>query len=382
MPPTPEEGSQSGSYVLSYPGVAFTFPVQDMAWTQNNDFVSLLSSPSAAPARSMAIYEGASWQEARRNLYSRPFPSARPLILNRGKESRPHEVDYVVVRGNGELDIMRKNSQPFQVVLSKSTPQDLVAELGPPDAIYRKSDRRLSIHKTQRNQQNLLPLGYDDSTDTDQASSQAATDESDAYDGRETPNDLYTDIATECFYNYFHHGFDIFISYPTHMSRPLSGTHANDAKQRGYTEGDQLVATKILLHGNIPGSYPFNRHRRCRWVIDAENIGLGTLNLSSETPFSTLSESLQQTLDGGLPDHGQINAFKQGMVLNRGWGNSPGSSCELLGGWEESDKPQTAKKEKVTGDDGPGLGNTELFGLPGMVFEVLKNDAVSCLTIY
>ena len=30
---------------------------------------------------------------------------------------------------------------------------------------------------------------------------------------------------------------------------------------------DRLVATKLVLHGNIPGSYEFNRHRRCRWDI-------------------------------------------------------------------------------------------------------------------
>lgn len=66
------------------------------------------------------------------------------------------------------------------------------------------------------------------------------------------------------------------------------------------------------------------------------------------------------------------------MVLNRGWGDSPGSSCELLGGWEES--AEGAVRNAAEG--GGGLGNTELFGFPGLVFEVLKNEAVSCLTVF
>jgi len=66
------------------------------------------------------------------------------------------------------------------------------------------------------------------------------------------------------------------------------------------------------------------------------------------------------------------------MVLNRGWGDSPESSVELLGGWEEG----VGEKGGGHGDGVQGLGNTELFGFRGMLFEVLKNDTVSCLTIY
>lgn len=75
------------------------------------------------------------------------------------------------------------------------------------------------------------------------------------------------------------------------------------------------------------------------------------------------------------------------MVLNRGWGDSPGSSCELLGGWEDS----LGGKRNDDGhggngggglDEENGLGNTTLFGFPGLIFEVLKNGAVSGLTVF
>lgn len=83
------------------------------------------------------------------------------------------------------------------------------------------------------------------------------------------------------------------------------------------------------------------------------------------------------------------------MVLNRGWDtHSPSSSIEILGGFED---PAPGKKSRSAGggggqrDDGiVGLGDgnndnngtTELFGFPGLLFEVLKNDCVVAVTVY
>jgi len=72
------------------------------------------------------------------------------------------------------------------------------------------------------------------------------------------------------------------------------------------------------------------------------------------------------------------------MVLNRGWGDSPGSSVELLGGWEDSaggKRVDAAGLGPLDAEQG-GLGNTTLFGFPGLVFEVLKNGVVSGLTVF
>jgi phagosome assembly factor 1 len=68
------------------------------------------------------------------------------------------------------------------------------------------------------------------------------------------------------------------------------------------------------------------------------------------------------------------------MVLNRGWSDSPGSSIELLGGFD--DHPGQKLTPSSAEDGAQGLGNTQLFGFPGLLFEVLKNGTVSCLTVY
>ena len=381
MQPAPDSGSQSGSYILSYPGIAFTFPLQSSAWSHGQDFVSLLSSSSAAAAKSMAIYDGASWREARQALYTKECLDPRSFNINgKGKDLRPDEVDHILVSLNGKLDIIRRNSHPFKISLGVTTPQDLVAELGPPDAIYRKSDRRLSIHRTRpRHASGTSSAGYD-SNDTDH--SHAVTDESDAPDEENPAEALKEDASAECFYNFFYHGFDVFISPDSSRPKRPFPSSANALGPAEVAEPDQLVAMKILIHGNIPGSYPFNRYRRCRWIIDSPAAASAEYTeLNSETPFAELSETLQQIWQSNLDPGDSHGNFQQGMVLNRGWGNSPGSSCELLGGWEENDAPWK-NNEKTTSDDSPGLGNTELFGFPGLVFEVLKNNAVSCLTVY
>ncbi|KAL9102513.1 MAG: hypothetical protein Q9163_002348 [Psora crenata] len=380
--PHPTSGSGVGIYIVSYPGIAFTFPLKDSAWSHSNDFVSLLSSASASTAKSMAIFDGPSWQEARRNLYNPKSLLPRCLINpSGGKDSRPAEIEHALIRGNGKVDLVRRNSSPFKVILRQTTPQDLVAELGPPDAIYHKSDRRLSIHKAQRNQPKLSHARYVDSTDTDQSSTNTTTDESDAQESSQKAHAGNSDVAMECFYNYFHHGFDVFISYPTPSSTASQHIDSKAGSHAAMVEPEQLAVSKILLHGNIPGSYPFNRHRRCRWEIESKHLGNGVSGPNSEAPFSSYSSYLQQIWHDGPVSTQHTDTFKQGMVLNRGWGNSPGSSCELLGGWEESEKLGNCKAQKLACDDGPGLGNTELFGYLGLVFEVLKNDTVSCLTV-
>jgi len=388
-PPLPESVSKIGLYVLSYPGVAFTFPLQDSAWKPDVDFVSLLSSHATA-ATTMAIFDGQSWPEARQDLMVRPCVNPRSLALStRGKEVRPDEVELVNIRGNGKVDLERRNSPSFPIVLGETTPQDLIAELGPPDAIHRKFDRRLSIHRNQHRQQrkrrtfsNNFVANEEEAIDTDQSSNHTITDDSDIDDESQPNGNASVSMSAECFYNYFRHGFDVFISYPTYPSSAIPPTEAVADRQIDEGSTTQLVATKILLHANVPGSYPFNRYRRSRWVIDVQGPEQDVA-LNSETPFTTMSDSLQKTWRDGFANGSSKDSAHKAMVLNRDWGDSPGSSCEILGTWEETTADSQQRGSAGPNVKGsPGFGNTKLYGFPGLLFEVLKNDAVSCLTVY
>ncbi|RAL04275.1 isoleucine--tRNA ligase ISM1 [Aspergillus ibericus CBS 121593] len=372
----PPDSPQSpyGTYVLSYPGVAFSFPLQNSAWSDQCDFVALLSSSAALPATSMAIFQGPSWPESRNKLFTQQpqFPRS-PALASKSRESIADEIEEFLIFGAGKIEVVRRSTPSAQITLSETTPQDLVAEFGPPDAIYRKHDRRIAIHRAAGRSGGEDPLHMGpspgrgiDVTDIDQSSTNSVTDDSD--DELFQPNALDpSSLPTECFFNYFHHGFDAFISYPTTPGPAFPGSDQKDPTPP--SPSSQLVVTKIILHGNVPGSYPFNRHRRSRWKMifsPPDDI------VTSETRYEEVSERLRSVWKGSYASAAEERALQRPMVLNRGWGDSPESSVEFLGGWEES----TGKGQRAGHDaqDG-GLGNTELFGFPGLLFEVMKNGA-------
>jgi isoleucyl-tRNA synthetase len=377
---SPDDGLSDGTYVLSYPGLAFTFPIKHRAWSEKVDFVSILSSNATGPAKSMAIFAGSSWTEARATLYTKtPTYPRLPALSGKSNETVADEIEEVRVLGGGALELVRRNSPVLAIVLNETTPQDLVAELGPPDAIYRKHDRRISIHAkgkpVSRRRSSVSPALDPQALDTDQSSVQSYTEDSD-FDAEldehrtEASND-------ECFYNYFNHGFDVLMSSPGTKSSSFPGFETSEISG---SSSAQLVATKILLHGNVPGSFPFNRHRRSRWTIKP-HADRTESDLTSEMPFSKISSALREVWHDTYKDENEEKQMQRGMVLNRGWGESPESSIELLGDLEESPTRGNADDHSLT-DIGGGMSNTELFGFPGMLFEVLKNDMISCLTVF
>ncbi|EPE27678.1 hypothetical protein GLAREA_04469 [Glarea lozoyensis ATCC 20868] len=389
----PNSGDESGIglYVLSYPGLAFSFPLKSSAWSPSK-IESLFASTNSPPASSMAIFRGKSWPEAREHLFTEAIdPTDTFVTLFKKKETVPTDIRLVRIHGAGEVELVRSGTYtPLWLQMGQTTPQELVAELGPPDAIYRKNDRRMSIHKVRRGTNNrarpdLTDLRLqDDSTDTDQSSAHTATDDSD--DDTEE-SEVAGNLSGECFYNYFYHGFDILISAPSsHSQYPPSKKATNpESEPIIIAPGDapsRLVASKIILHGNIPGSYPFNRHRRCRWEIQYLPLQKGQDVVDSETPFKSIEARLHEEWKSIYQNEEEAKARQRGMVLNRDWGDSPGSSCELLGGWEDSLGGKRPDAVGGTTEDIRGMGSTTLFGFPGLVFEVLANGVVSGVTVF
>ena len=382
IPPKSSDTSERGTYVLSYPGVAFSFPLLHGSWSERADFVSLLSSSASSPATSMAIFQGSSWSEARTSLFTKQPQFPRSIALTgRNKDLVPDELEEARIHGQGQVEFVRRSLPSFWVCLSETTPQDLIAEFGPPDAIYRKNDTRISIHGNTNGHgaamlESTSPMGRATSVDTDHSSAQSYGEESDPEQASNSTDRQL--VNPECFYNYFHHGFDAFISFPTSKSPPFPGTEARNTLP---LLGSELRVTKILLHANVPGSYPFNRHRRSRWSIQTGPALIDGEVLTSEMPFRKISDVLRGMWHDLYRTEAEQMSMQRGMVLNRGWGESPESSVELLGGWEDNASPH--RTSGLESSDGvQGLGNTELFGFPGLLFEVLKNGTVSCLTVY
>jgi hypothetical protein len=276
----------------------------------------------------MAIFSGESWTDARNRLFSGPIPTAY-------LSTTPDEIDLVKIYPSKHIEFHRRNHPPFILTLNQTTPQDIVTDLGPPSAIYRKNDHRISIHRTRG------AAGAGDDDYSDDAESEEDSSDGAAVSGGDAAAD------NDYFYNYFSQGFDIFFS---------------------TTSTRQHVATKLILHGNVPGSYSFQRYRRSKWIVQDPGY-----TINSETYFPDVRTTLQEAFgDGQKP-----------MLLNRG-SDSPSSSIELLGSWEDSETRMLGKMEGVEQeeDEGSNYGNTELFGYPGLIFEVLKNGAVVAVTVF
>lgn len=268
-------------------------------------------------------------------------------------------------------------------------------ELGAPDSIYRKNDHRLSIHKDRATSDTSdhSPGGLtpEDLLDSDRGSAIGTDNEEDWENDDEAALEAQEReiAAAEHFYNYYHHGFDILISQPTQISPPSPTAErkeldVNDDGELSAQPLNHLTVTKIIFHGNIPGSYQFNRHRRSRWTLEHVPSAQFHEPLNSEMRFSDISGRLKDVFKTYYENEEQERLQQRGMALNRGWGDSPGSSVELLGGWEDASgrRSHFANAGSVTADVTSDVGNVELFGFPGMVFEVLKNGVVSSLTVY
>jgi hypothetical protein len=96
MPPPP--GKSEGTYVLSWPGVAFNFPLQHSAWSPEKDHVSLLGSHAAAPAAQMAIFDGKTWSDSRWDLFIKePVGPRSAALAARPRDSLPAEIELAIV---------------------------------------------------------------------------------------------------------------------------------------------------------------------------------------------------------------------------------------------------------------------------------------------
>jgi len=420
IPPRDDE-KKEGTYVLSYPGIAFSFPLQNGTWNSSTTWastVSLLSSNATGAASSVCLYSGTSWQNIRNSLFSTDMTGflRSPVPQGLKKEHVVKEIETAKVYDRGRIEFVRKDAPNFWLILSETTPQDLVTELGPPDSIYRKNDRRLSIHRARKNssavhsrrgssnsdtQRSPAILGRQQRTDSDRSSTGYSSESDDESD--EVIDDRSNSDSDQVFYNYYSHGFDILISNSTQPSSasPLLGRgetvidEENDQPETGPTSvppdvsdnsaipRSHLTATKIIFHGNVPGSWSFNRHRRLRWTL--ESVSPGELLLNSEMHWKDLQLRLQNVFHKHYETEEAERAAALPMVVNRGWAREEfGMETEwgVVGGWEDGSMLRK-KSEGRSGDtESERMGAAEVYGFPGLVFEVLKNGAVSCLMVY
>lgn len=365
MPPAP--GKSEGTYVLSWPGVAFNFPLQHSAWSPEKDHVSLLGSQAAAPAAQMAIFEGKTWSDSRRDLFVREPTGPRSTALaSRPRDSLPAEIESAIIEPGKRIIFERRQpAPPFTIYLNETSPQDLITELGAPDATFKptiKESTPLQPHHkrtgsaTRPRSGSRLHAGSQPSSYSSTNTDSFETD-FDSEDADEDPAERANRAAYWC---YFGHGMDILVGPP---SEP-EGSHGNSTLLGANPD---LVVKRVVIQGNVPGSAAFNRHRRLRWTLELPSAS-DDLILHSECNFE---HELKPTLLHTYTEAAKDPQTALGRVINRCWDDPMDSGFFL------------PDQDRDEADDGSArgseawLGNVRLFQFPGVMFEVLQNGAVA-----
>ncbi|KAI7684649.1 hypothetical protein KC322_g13312 [Hortaea werneckii] len=350
----------------------------------------------------MALFEGKSWPEARKDLFVREPEGPRlSALANRAKDSLPEEIDFANILGDGRIELIRSNGNPpFVIVLNQTTPQDLTTELGPPDAVHKREEPPGTPEPTTQHRRaasSSRPLSNGRSHPGSQPSSYSSTG-TDTFDTDFDPGEAEDNPAErasrERFWCYFSHGLDILVGPPSdHATSHTSET------QHHLATSHRLVVTRVVIHGNVPGSYAFNRHRRLRWSLSlppsspAVQDEQQQLLLLSEHNFDTLMKPALLTSFAQTPGWSEAE-MARGKVVNRTWSGGGGIGGGI-GGSESGFFLPDEEQEVVVGEGGGGvggvgggegsetwLGNTKLFSFPGLVVEVLGCGAVGGLTVY
>jgi len=365
----PDVGSRTGTYILSWPGIAFNFPLQHSAWSPEKDHVSLLGSHAAQPATHIAVFEGNSWPEARGSLFVKtPTGPRTAAIASQPRDFLPAELEWASVKDAGEISFVRRApALPFNLVLGQTTPQDLLTELGPPNAFHKREpqsrpeqpviNRRGSNARSLQNGFHSTPPSSYGSTGTD-------TFETDFQDSADVDDDPSEKASREVFWCYFGHGLDILVGPP---SGDVSGNE--HVPVTPVAASPHLVVLRVVVHGNVPGSYAFNRHRRLRWALDLQGT---SSTLTSEHSFDDIKPDLMQAFHGARPE----SEFGRGKVVNRSWGGGSTESSFNLMNTEDADMVASAEGSEEW------IRNTFLHNLGGgLTFEVASNGAITALTV-
>lgn len=362
----PPQSGRTGTYVLSWPGVAFNFALQHSAWSPEKDHVSLLGSHAASSASHMAIFDGNSWPEVRSQLFVKPVSGYRtPALAAQPRDALPSEIEMALLERPGQLTLVRRApALPLVVVLGQTSPQDLITELGAPDAVHKRDTHNLSeepSHSRPRENSRSLSNGRAHATPPSSYSS-TGTDTFDTdFDSGDAEDENAERSGREKFWCYFGHGMDILVGPPSDQT----SVEENNVPMTPLASSSHLVVLKVVMHGNVPGSYAFNRHRRLRWLLKLSNA---SSDLSSEHAFDEIKPDLMQAFQGIWPE----SEMGRGKVVNRTWGAHPSDSSFFL---------PDADQDLVEGGGSEHIDNSKLYHLPGLTFEVLSNGAVSALTV-
>lgn len=320
----------SRTYLLSYPGVAFKFYIKldeilaSLGENDNkNDILSRLTnwnSPADIFCSSVAIFKGDEYSSFHSNLVDKARDNRESRKLASALELSIEAVNVTLSTGTAEVVFHEDNkTSPAELVIGKSTQQDVLRILGPPDAYFNKFDSRLLIHK--------------------HLSSKAEIESGSVYK----------------FHNYFRHGIDLLYNL-------------NSLNQKGG------LLQKIILHnGGIVKTLEFMQWNKCSWTIRTQ----ATSNAPEVNSSLYFDEFPEQFLQEVSTDHSYP------VLLNRneiGYARDDDLEVVLP---EDLQNASLSAVNLAESNENKSLGQLKLYGYNRCIWEVLEGDGcVSCVIIY
>jgi len=151
----PASPSSPCIYILSYPGIAFKFPVPSNTppSSSDRDLLNLLhKTDPPCLATSLVIFIGGSWSDVRKTL-NQPRPciaKRRTKIKANSISEETDQTDFAEIFPNDKIKLYFQTGNTVSLSYGTFTAQDAITLLGPPNEVYTKSDKRLNIHNSHR----------------------------------------------------------------------------------------------------------------------------------------------------------------------------------------------------------------------------------------
>ncbi|RIA92291.1 hypothetical protein C1645_765441 [Glomus cerebriforme] len=253
-----ELDGEKKEYTLNYPGVSFVFPIPEeyiSSYISSSDLPMELPNGTSPLLSRLYTFHGPNF----RNSVAPPLHksvNSDGIGIDGGEFGEVESVVAELKRGIIINFLSRNNSNNVstEIILNVTTPQDLLVDIGSPLRTFFKEEDKMRIHSEDSNANDATERGDGEDLNSSQNGVESLSREEDSVD---------------YFYNYFHLGFDVLFDGVTHRCK------------------------KIVLHGNVPGHFDFQRYKRCPYKIVVPKV-LST-QMSNEGFFLKNILSLRET---------------------------------------------------------------------------------------
>ncbi|CDS07420.1 hypothetical protein LRAMOSA01369 [Lichtheimia ramosa] len=355
-----EFDSSQSIYTLKYPGISFMFPIparhKNLYATSSgkyhvtNDVYLPLEFPDGTTpiASRVCLFStsGTSWKKATVPPLSKVIAENNASNRAYGKPGR-REVEEVKAQPNRGVILTFPThddssnstiSNQVEILLHVTRPQDILADLGKPSRVFYKEEDKMKIHSVTDDGAMLGGATDDDAENGERIVRASGPDEDE--------KDVSTVDPTDYFFNFFHLGLDVLM------------------------DGTLHVCKKIVLHGNIPGHYDFQRYKRCPFKI----------HFPEYPNEANGKDALVDVEDGSLPGNVVTADMKIDTMKKRiPWDSK---NTVTVGASPEAGRPKPVILTRGSSEQNP-FGSTYLTGYDeGVVMEVMKNGHVPTVVLF